>query len=132
MKEEETKDRLMKKQMLVYKAKMLATQSGAACAHHLSLDASKYSLNVDEDSQRMLGILKEMLLQLPLPLFHSREHSSRDRSTLCGSSSSVPSKDVDLYRLSSSLARSLNEPPEMLAHLVEERRFDTVRKRTGA
>ena len=139
MKEEEkNKDRIMKKQMLVHEAKMLTAQSGAAYAHHLRLDASKDSVNMDEDSQKLLGILEgdrspsedatpatpaTILLKGPF---------SRDRSTSDRSSSSVPTKDFDLYRVSNSLAQSLEGPSEMVALLVEERRFDMEQKRRRA
>ena len=44
--------------MLVHEAKILAAQSGAGCAHYLRLDASKDSLNMDDDSHKLLGILE--------------------------------------------------------------------------
>ena len=117
---------------------MLAAQSGAGYAHHLKLDASKDSVNMDDHSQKLLGILEgdrspsedatpatpaTILLKGPF---------SRDRSTSDRSSSSVPTKDFDLYRVSNSLARSLEEPPVMVALLVEERRCDMQQKRRCA
>ena len=128
MKEEEkNQDRIIEKQMLVHEAKMLAAQSGAGYAHHLRLDASKDSVNMDEDSQKLLGILEgdrspseDATPATPATIL-LKGPSSRDRSTSGGSSSSVPSKDFDLYRVSNSVARSLEEPPEVVALLVEER-----------
>ena len=106
---------------------MLAAQSGAGYAHHLRLDASKDSVNMDEDSQKLLGILEgdrspseDATPATPATIL-LKGPSSRDRSTSGGSSSSVPSKDFDLYRVSNSVARSLEEPPEVVALLVEER-----------